>query len=480
MTDNSETSGRWADVFGPRYAAATLILCLGVALLAFNVFLTSTALPTAVQELGGVALISWALTLFLVFAIMGGAGAALLKQLVGARTALLGSALLFMAGTLIAASATSMETVLVGRVLQGLGEGVVAAICFALIPELFPSRLVPKVFGMQAVVWAIAAFGGPLLAGLLTEFISWRAAFVVSVPLALIFAAMVWRVVPNSKGTPQDNADFPGVRLLMVGSGIMLVALASLNLPLQAGALLLGAMALLVGMVFLDRRARTRLMPMDAFWPGSVVGSGLWVVLLMPVAGAMSAVYLVLLLQQLWGYGPTLAGATAAVLSVAWSLTAIAVANVRRVETRRVLIVSGPMLLAGGLLAVLLGLLNDQIGLVLAGQFAVGSGFGMANGYLSLTLMEAARSGERDRVSALVPTTQSAGNAIGAALAGVAANLAGYASATSTGAIQQAIIPVFVLAASMASLGLIAALRMSRLMEISQTLDESPSIAATR
>jgi len=250
----------------------------------------------------------------------------------------------------------------------------------------------------------------------------------------------------------------------MVGSGIMLVALASLSLPLQAAGLLVGAMALLSGMVVLDRRARTRLMPPDAFWPGSVVGSGLWVVLLMPVAGAMSAVYLVLLLQQLWGYGPTLAGATAAVLSVAWSLSAIAVANVRRIETRRALIISGPMLLGVGLLAVLAGLLNDQVALVVAGQLSVGAGFGMANGYLSLTLMQAARCGERDRVSAMVPTTQSAGNAIGAALAGVAANLAGYAQAVSVTAIEQAIIPVFVLAASMAALGFVAAVRMTRLM----------------
>ena len=159
MTDQSESTGRWAEVFGPRYATVTLILCLGVALLAFNVFLTSTALPTAVQELNGVALISWALTLFLVFAIMGGAGAALLKQLLGARVALLSAAAVFMAGSLVCAGASNMETVLIGRILQGLGEGVVAAICFALIPELFPSRLVPKVFGMQAVVWAVAAFG---------------------------------------------------------------------------------------------------------------------------------------------------------------------------------------------------------------------------------------------------------------------------------------------------------------------------------
>jgi MFS family permease len=464
MTEDSERSGRWAEIFGPSYAAATTILALGVALLAFNSFLTATAMPTAVQELGGVALIAWTMTLFLVFAIMGGAGAALFKQLVGARMALLVSAAIFLVGSLVAGLAGSMEVVLLGRALQGLGERLVAAICFALIPVLFPARLVPKVFGMQAMVWAVASFGGPLVAGLLTEFVSWRASFLVSVPLAMIFFAMVLLVVPSQPEPAQAHADFPGLRLLLVGGGIMLVALASLTGPLPALGLLTGAVALLVGMVALDKNSRTRLMPSDAFWSGSVVGNGLWVVLLMPVAGATSAVYLVLLLQQMWGYGPTLAGAVAAVLAMAWSAGAIAVANVREQATRIRLMRVGPSLLVLGLVGVAGGLLGGQIALVLLAQIAIGAGFGLGNSSLYVTLMGAADEAERDRVAALVPTTQSAGNAIGAALAGLAANLAGYASASSSAAFGQAIVAVFAVGAGVAGLGLIAALQMTRLM----------------
>jgi len=48
------SSGSWAEIFTPRYASVTLILCIGVALLAFNAFLSSISLPTAVQEMGTV------------------------------------------------------------------------------------------------------------------------------------------------------------------------------------------------------------------------------------------------------------------------------------------------------------------------------------------------------------------------------------------------------------------------------------------
>ncbi|WIY54012.1 MFS transporter [Devosia sp. YIM 151766] len=454
--------GRWAEIFGPRYIAVTTILALGVTLFAFNAFLSSAALPSAVHELGGLEIISWATTLYLVFAIVGGAAAALLKRRLGSRGSLIGLATVFLAGTLIAAFAGDMNQVLVGRSIQGFGEGVVAALCFALIPELFPSRLVPKVFGMQAIVWAVAAFGGPAGAGALTELISWRAAFFINVPFVLIFVTMVLLVVPRGE-KPTDKHGFPGLRLLAIGAGTMLVALAAVAEPLQAVLLLVAAAILLTAAVWLDRRSVERLMPPDAFSLRTAVGSGLWVFLLMPVAGAASAVYLIMLLQQLWGYGPTQAAITAAVMSVAWSLSSILAANARQRSTRRILIRSGPLSLAAGLILVLIGLEWTQLPILLIGQVLTGLGFGMSNGYIMLTIMEASSDGERDRTSALLPTTQSAGNALGAALAGVAANAAGYAHATESGHILASIVPLFIMAAAFAMLAFVAALRMVQL-----------------
>lgn len=460
MSDTVE--GRWAEIFGPRYLAVTTILALGVALFAFNAFLSSTALPSAVQDLGGIEVISWATTLYLVFAIVGGAAAAMLKRRLGSRRALMGLAGVFLAGTLIAAIANDMSQVLVGRAIQGFGEGVVAALCFALIPELFPSRLVPKVFGMQAMVWAIAAFGGPAGAGALTELISWRAAFLINVPLVLIFGIMVLMVVPRGEKVVTAHG-FPGLRLLTIGGGTMLVALAAIAPPLQAGLLLVAAMVALCIAVWLDRRSAERLMPLDAFSTNSAVGAGLWMFLLMPIAGAATGVYLVLLLQQLWGYGPTQAAIVGAVMAIGWSSSSITVANVKKRSTRRILIRTGPVLLALGLVGVFIGLETTQPALLIVAQLAIGMGFGISNGYVMLTIMEASSDAERDRTSALLPTTQSAGNALGAALAGVAANAAGYAIASDNAAILSAIVPLFALAEIFAGLAFLAALRMVQL-----------------
>lgn len=340
-----------------------------------------------------------------------------------------------------------------------------AALCFALIPELFPSRMVPKVFGMQAVVWAVAAFGGPAGAGALTELISWRAAFLINVPLSLIFGVMVVAVVP--KGEKDGKAiGFPGLRLLTIGGGTLLVALAAVAPPWQAALLLVGAAIGLGAAVWLDRRSADRMMPPDAFSVRTAVGAGLWVSLLMPIAGAATAVYLVLILQQLWGYGPTHAAVIGAVMAIGWSMSSVTVANVRSRATRRILIRTGPVLLALGLFGVLVGLQITQPAVLIAGQFAIGMGFGISNGYILLTIMEASTDAERDRTAALLPTTQSAGNALGAALAGVAANAAGYAQATASGEMLAAIIPLFVMAIGFAALAFLAALRMVQLAKV--------------
>lgn len=458
-----DESGRWVEILRPPYAAATATLCLGIALFAFNGFLVTTALPTAVIELDGVALISWSLTVYLVFAIMSGACAALLKRRFGARMALSVAAVVFLVGSLVAAAASTMPELLIGRLLQGIGQGVIAALCSVLTIEMFPLRLVPKVFGIEAVIWALAAFGGPLGAGVLTELVSWRAAFLINVPMAVLFIGLVLWIVPR-EATDSARLSIPALRLAIIGGGILMVSLASIARdPRIAAVLLVLAVLALAGAVLLDRRGRTRLMPPDAFSVATTLGSGLWVILLMPMAQAASTVYLVLVLQKAWGYGPILAGAVGVIMALSWSGAAMPVANVRSIEFRRTLIRTGPALVALGMIGTLVAFRLDLLVLLVLAQIAVGSGFGITWGFLSQTVMVAASQEERDRASALLPTIQNAGFAIGAAVAGLVANLAGFAAATTSDAAIQAVLVVFGVAAAVAALALFAAIRTTAL-----------------
>ena len=207
---------------------------------------------------------------------------------------------------------------------------------------------------------------------------------------------------------------------------------------------MVAAAVVLASVIAVDRRSRTPLFPSDAFALNSTVGIGLWIVLFMPVAQAATSVYLVMTLQNLWGYGPTKAGAFNATFAIAWSTCAILVANLQDPRHRAWMIRLGPTLLVAGLAIIVFGFSTDTPLVVMLGQILIGTGFGVSWGFLSQTVMESARSGERDRASALLPTLQSAGYAIGAAVAGLAANAAGYPEATTPDALRDATITIFI------------------------------------
>jgi hypothetical protein len=253
------------------------------------------------------------------------------------------------------------------------------------------------------------------------------------------------------------------VRLLAVGLGIVLVAFAGIVSPLAAAGLLVAAAMLLIATVVLDRRARSRLFPSDAFTLGSVTGTGLWVMLLMPIAGGAPGIFIVLLLEKLWGFGPMLAGALGALMAIAWSNAAITVANVSSPARRLALVRVGPAVTTLGLAGVLVACLSGQLAVLVVSQLALGAGFGMSWSYLSLILMEASAGPERDRTSALLPTLQSAGNAIGAAIAGLAANAGGFAVAVTHSEVQQGIAPALVTGILVGLVGISFAIRTTRL-----------------
>ncbi|OCW57301.1 MFS transporter [Hoeflea olei] len=460
----ADLASGWGELLQPQNLAATTTLCLGVGLFAFNEFFISTALPTAVGELGGAALLSWALTLYLVFAIVGGMMAADMKRRFGARATLLAAAGVFVAGTLLAVTAGSMVDVLAGRLLQGAGEGVVAALCYALIPELFPSRLVPKVFGAEAMVWALAAFGGPVLAGALTEYWSWRAAFFISVPAAAIFAALVVAIVPRRGPASPARTTIPFSRLFAAGTAILMISVSgTLDGVVPVAGLLAAAGAILVLTVRSDIASSNPVLPSQAFWVSSPLGAGLWVVVLMPLAHAGTSVFLVYALQHLWDLGPTAAGALSAVMAVSWSSSAIVVASLRTRTARHRMLLAGPVLLTAGLAGLTVASVSGALWLVLPAQIASGAGFGFSWGTLSQLMMEVSDDAERDRTSAMLPTLQSAGYAIGAAVFGLVANTMGFAEDMPDTVLKTAMLAVFAGATLVAAVSILFGLRMGSL-----------------
>ncbi|HBF29267.1 MFS transporter [Rhizobium sp.] len=438
-----QQNGRWGELFGGSYLITTLVLCMGVGLNAFNAFLVSTTLPSAVSEIGGAKLLPWASTLYLAASIVAGASAATIKSRFGSRMALIITSLIFFLGTVVAASATSMPGVIVGRVLQGLGEGVVASVCYMLIPETFPRRLIVKVFGLRSGIWAVAAFGGPALAGLATETLSWRAAFLVNLPIIALF---LWATVfvKTPALIDEQKHTVPAGRLaLLLFTFVLLLGANLQELSISRNAMIAIACAGLVVFAIIDKSSMQSILPRGAFSSPTPIGLGLWTVLLMPFAQASSGVYLVYSLQHLWQMGPTLAGAMGAITALSWSATAVGVANISNGRPQRALIVMGVIVEACGLAGVAYAIAHLSLPLLILSLVAIGSAFGLGWSFLNQTLMMASPEVERDKTSALLPTLQSAGYALGAAFAGLVANHAGFSQTATDAVVRSAVASSF-------------------------------------
>lgn len=461
-TDEAQ-SGKWSELVSGDFILPTITLSIGVVLFAFNAFLVSTALPSVIADLGGGHLISWATSVYLVFAIATGVAAATTMQRIGARRLFIASAIVFMTGTCISAAAPSMPILLVGRALQGIAAGFIDAGCYVLIPRLFPSRLLPKVFGVEAAAWAIAACGGPALSGLLAEHVSWRASFLSSLPLAIAFIALVPVVVRDDE-QKEITHSLPWKTLVAIAAAMTLVVVADLAASnwLKTAVLLSGG-AVFWLVVMADRRNMPRLLPADAFRLSAPVGLGLWTALLMPVAEASVAVFLVYTLQFLWGYSAFSAGLLSAIMALSWSGTQLLASNVASRRWRLHFIWLGPVFLIAGYLILAAALWWHSPLAMVASQIALGAAFGINWGALSQASMEAAPLSERDVTSGLLPTIMGAGYGIGAALFGVIGNVLGFATLQGDH-LRDTMMLIFAIACLPGLLSLATAARMAKLL----------------
>ena len=440
-----------------------LLVNMGVITHALVWYLVNTAMPSAVQELNAAAFISWSTSVYLVCSILGGASMAPCKSRYGARKTTLGAGLVVLAGGLLGAAAPTILLVLAGRALQGLGEGLLVALSYALVRELFANALVPRVFATQALSWGIALAVGPLAGGWLTQTWSWRAAFIgaAMVPLPMLLLGM--RTLRGALGDASATGhSAPLGRILLLALGVMLIAAADRFGVLAFGLTsVLGGLLLVALVLRIDRTRAPHLFP-TAF-PGlrHPASLGLWVMLLMPLAHAPVYTYIPYIVQMHRGLSPTMAGYVGVVHAMTWVLAATLVSNLPALWQKRAML-AGPVLLVLGLALLALTLATQPLALVCLALALVGAGFGVSNAFLSQRVLAAAQPGQEDATAGSIGTLPQLGGAISAALAGIAGNAIGLDQALTDDKVARAALALFGGGTMLALLACVLALRLAR------------------
>jgi MFS family permease len=156
----------WLALLEPRLALPLTVLLGGVLLHSMNVLVTATLLPSIVSDVGGANLMSWPTTAFVASSIIAATGSGVVSSAIGNRCAFCGGAVIYAAGAILCALAPSIASVITGRFVQGLGGGLLSALAYILVRNVFPEGLWPRVFGRGSLDCSQVSGRFPSLQGL--------------------------------------------------------------------------------------------------------------------------------------------------------------------------------------------------------------------------------------------------------------------------------------------------------------------------
>ncbi|MRG61659.1 MFS transporter [Agromyces sp. CFH 90414] len=162
-----------------------------IVLAAFEALAVTTVMPLVADDLDGWALYAVAFSMPLASGVVGMVIAGNWVDRSGPMPALLASAVVWLVGVLIAGTATSMELLVVGRFVHGLGGAAVIVPLYVVVARVYPEYLTAKVFAGFAAAWVIPSIVGPALAGVIAEATSWHWVFLGVLVLILPVAAMI-------------------------------------------------------------------------------------------------------------------------------------------------------------------------------------------------------------------------------------------------------------------------------------------------
>lgn len=188
----------------------------------------ASALPTIATSLHGLADLSWVVVAYLLAATIAAPLYGHLGDHFGRRNMLLGALAIFTLASLGCALAPTLLLLIIARAAQGLGGGGLMTLSQALIGEHVAPRERGRYAGYFATIFALASTSGPVAGAYLTEHLSWRAIFIVNLPLGLLAALLALRV-PQTPLAPRGRfrPDVVGAVLFALSTFTLLYALSS-------------------------------------------------------------------------------------------------------------------------------------------------------------------------------------------------------------------------------------------------------------
>jgi EmrB/QacA subfamily drug resistance transporter len=304
VTEHGTDGRRVRLIFG----ALLLVLLLA----SLDQTIVSTALPTIVGDLGGVSKLSWVVTAYLLASTVSGPVYGKLGDLYGRKMVLQAAIVIFLVGSALCGISQNMTELIVFRAIQGLGGGGLFVITIAVVGDIIAPRDRGRYQGFFGAVFGVSTVIGPLLGGFFVDNLSWRWIFYVNVPIGLVALAVIATAFQAPRDQIEHAIDYRGAALLAAGLSAVVLYTSLGGTTYAWGApemiaLLVAGLAALAGFVFVERRAREPILPLEIFHNRVFsVTSAIGFIIGLALFGAVT--YLPLYLQDVKGHSPTTSG----------------------------------------------------------------------------------------------------------------------------------------------------------------------------
>src|SRR5215472_9670066 len=253
----------------PRTGLAMIVIMAGVLMTAVDTTIVVLALPEMQRSLHvALSAVVWVIISFLLVITLLATQVGRLGDMFGRVRMYQAGFVVFVVGSLLCALAWDEASIIVFRVVQGIGGALIMANSGAVIADLYPRERRGGAYGLTALGWTLGAVVGVVLGGLIVTYVSWRWIFWINVPPGVVAIAASLRVLRDHGERVRRRLDLPGMLTLGLGLFGVLWAMTKLaNAPLDAEMVgyLLGGVALIVVFVLIEARAADPMLPLSLF-----------------------------------------------------------------------------------------------------------------------------------------------------------------------------------------------------------------------
>ncbi|HEX8969219.1 MAG TPA: MFS transporter, partial [Chloroflexota bacterium] len=365
-------------------------LLLTLMLAALDATIVATAMPRIVADLHGFDHYTWVTVAYLLTSTVSVPVVGKLADQYGRKPFLVLGTTMFVLSSLLCGLAASFDQLVGFRLLQGLGGGIITAAVFAAVPRLFSPTNRPRIVGLFTATYGLSSILGPLLGGLITDSVGWRAVFSINLPLGLVALALVLATYPADRpARARPSVDYWGAALLVGAATPILLALSlggrdvAWGSPLMVGLWLVGVLCGL-GLVWVERGARDPIVPLELLATRGV-GVPLLGTVLMSAGFFAALLFTPLFVQGVSGRSASQSGSVLTPMMTAWVLASVVIGQlIARLGRSKPTAIVG--LSIGGIGLWLMSAMGSDSGSDVVARNLIIVGFGLGSALPSVTI----------------------------------------------------------------------------------------------